>query len=273
MRALQSPAYEKARKKQPLLPSVTDRTSAEQAFKLLPLSMLAIRVSKVDPAGNPAHGQAGHQHGAKGGKKGMWTVRVEPQQDAQDNYHYVWFYEGSQWRQKAYAVAALLAVVAVVLFPLWPLVLRQGVWYLSMACLGLLAAFFGLAIVRLIIFLITIVTTQPGIWIYPNLFEDVGFFDSFKPSWAWREVSQRRYFSLNIVANQLLQTKESVAAKKAEKKAKKAAKKNKPTSKGSDATAIEGPAATTSSGVSTEGNGTLTERKPLAARVEEVEDE
>jgi len=57
-----------------------------------------------------------------------------------------------------------------------------------MAALGLLGAFFGLAIVRLILFLVTIVAASPGIWLYPNLFEDVGFFDSFKPLWAWREV-------------------------------------------------------------------------------------
>jgi len=176
---------------------VTDRLSAENAFKLLPLSMLAIRVSKLDPnaSSNIPHGQPGHTHQSsktpktKDGKRGLWIVKVEQQQEAVDAYHYIWFYDGPQWRQKVYAGLALLAVVAVVLFPLWPLFLRKGVWYLSMTALGLLGAFFGLAIVRLIVFLVTIVAVQPGIWIYPNLFEDVGFFDSFKPSWAWREVS------------------------------------------------------------------------------------
>lgn len=185
IRALESPAYEKAHKKNPLLPPVTDRVTAENVFKLLPLSMLAIRVSKFDTT-DIAHGQPGHQHGKK--VKGLWTVKIEQQQEADDSYHYIWFYEGAQWRQKLYAVGALLVVIAVVLFPLWPYTLRRGVWYLSMTCLGLLGAFFGLAIVRLILFLITIVATPPGIWLYPNLFEDVGFFDSFKPLWAWREV-------------------------------------------------------------------------------------
>lgn len=150
--------------------------------------MLALRVSKLDTSTNAPHGAPGHQHGAAKKAKGLWTVKVEPQQEAADSFHYVWFYEGTQWRQKAYAGLVLLAVVAVVLFPLWPYTLRRGVWYLSMGALGLLAAFFGLAIVRLIIYLATIVSLRPGIWIYPNLFEDVGFFDSFKPAWAWVDV-------------------------------------------------------------------------------------
>lgn len=32
-------------------------------------------------------------------------------------------------------------------------------------------------------------TVPPGLWLYPNLFEDVGFFDSFRPVWGWQEVS------------------------------------------------------------------------------------
>jgi len=151
--------------------------------------MLAIRVSKLDGAADIPHGQPGHQHGGGKKTKGLWTVKIEQQQEAADHFHYIWFYEGAQWRQKLYAAGALALVVAVVLFPLWPYTLRRGVWYLSMACLGLLAAFFGLAVVRLLLFLVTVVAAPPGLWLYPNLFEDVGFFDSFKPLWAWREVS------------------------------------------------------------------------------------
>lgn len=184
-----SPAYEKARAKNPLLPPVTDRASAENVFKLLPLSMLAIRVTRIDPSNPSLPPDEIKSKKGKDGKYLPWTVRIEQQQDAEDAYHYVWFFEGSQWKLYAYAVAALLAVVAVVLFPLWPLFMRQGVWYLSMASLGLLVAFFGLAVVRLIIFVATVLFgPQPGIWIFPNLFEDVGFFDSFKPGWDWREV-------------------------------------------------------------------------------------
>jgi hypothetical protein len=118
----------------------------------------------------------------------LWTVKIEQHQDANDDNYYIWLYEGSQWKQKLYAAGALLLVIAIVLFPLWPLFLRQGVWYLSMGMLGLIGLFFAMAIVRLIIFVITIFAVPPGLWLYPNLFEDVGFFDSFRPVWAWQEV-------------------------------------------------------------------------------------
>jgi hypothetical protein len=55
--------------------------------------------------------------------------------------------------------------------------------------LGLIGLFFVMAIFRLILFGITMFAVPPGLWLYPNLFEDVGFFDSFRPLWGWQEVS------------------------------------------------------------------------------------
>ena len=130
----------------------------------------------------------GHNHAKPKRVKGLWTVKIEQHQEANDDNYYIWLYEGSQMKQKLYAVGALLLVIAIVLFPLWPLFLRQGVWYLSMGMLGLIGLFFAMAIVRLILFIITIFAAPPGLWLYPNLFEDVGFFDSFRPVWAWQEV-------------------------------------------------------------------------------------
>lgn len=69
----------------------------------------------------------------------------------------------------------VVCMLAGVMFPLWPPIMRLGVWYLSMGVLGLVGLFFAIAIVRLIIWCITIVVLRPGIWIFPNLFEDVGF--------------------------------------------------------------------------------------------------
>lgn len=100
----------------------------------------------------------------------------------------MWFYEGSQLKQKLIAAGALALVFTVVMFPLWPLKLRVGVWYLSMGALGLLGLFFAMAIFRLILYGITVVILPRGFWLYPNLFEDVGFFDSFRPVWGWQEV-------------------------------------------------------------------------------------
>lgn len=184
LRALQSPAYTKASGKNPLLPPVTSRETATEVFKLLPLSLLALRVSKTDP-------HAGHNHTSAAKQKrvkGLWHVRIEQQQDITDDLHYVWLYEGPQWKQKLYAGGALILILAAVMFPLWPMTLRIGVWYLSMGLLGLIGLFFAMAIFRLILFCATVFTVPPGLWLYPNLFEDVGFFDSFRPVWGWQEV-------------------------------------------------------------------------------------
>ncbi|KAI4916230.1 hypothetical protein J4E85_010318 [Alternaria conjuncta] len=268
IRALQSPAYQKARAKNPLLPEVIDRASAENCFKLLPLSLLALRVTKVDD-----HAHDGHNHAKPKRVKGLWTVKIEQHQDANDDNYYIWLYEGSQWKQKLYAVGALLLVITIVLFPLWPLFLRQGVWYLSMGMLGLIGLFFAMAIVRLIIFIITVFTIPPGFWLYPNLFEDVGFFDSFRPVYAWQE------------------TPEDIKAKKAAKKEKKAAKLaakaagGKPKKGAIDAApaqAASAPAAAPASepvnsapqptGSEAAPEGAVTQRAPRAT-VEEVEEE
>jgi translocation protein SEC62 len=211
IRALQSPAYTKARTKNPLLPEVKDRPTAENAFKLLPLSLLALRVSKIDPGA----GHEGHGHAKPKRVKGLWNVRVEQHQEANDDDHYVWLYEGSQWKQKLYALGALIVVIAVVMFPLWPLIMRQGVWYLSMGMLGLIGLFFAMAIFRLILFVITMFAVPPGLWLYPNLFEDVGFFDSFRPLWAWQEVRiDCMHFFQIIGANELRRTRKPKSPRK-----------------------------------------------------------
>jgi translocation protein SEC62 len=186
LRALQSDAYTKARKKNSLLPEITDRASLENTFKLLPMSILALRVSKIDP-------HEGHDHAPGAHKtkrvKGLWTVKIEQQQECKEELHFVWFYEGSKIKQKLYAAGAVAVAFAIIMFPLWPMKMRLGVWYLSMGMLGLIGLFFVMAIFRLILFAITMFAVPPGLWLYPNLFEDVGFFDSFRPVWGWQEVS------------------------------------------------------------------------------------
>lgn len=189
LRALQTPAYEKARKKNPALPQITDRASLENAFKLLPMSMLALRVEKIDP--NAA------QQGKKAKRvKGLWNVKIVGQQDAGDDMYYAWLYEGSQVMRKVYAVLALIAIFIIVCYPLWPLKMRLGVYYLSWGFLWLLAGFFAMAIFRVILFCITYFILSPGLWLFPNLWEDVSFVDSFKPVWAWHEVSAPLLFDV-----------------------------------------------------------------------------
>ncbi|POS83596.1 hypothetical protein EPUL_003946 [Erysiphe pulchra] len=187
-RALESPAYKQAQKKNPLLPEITDRSSLENTFKLLPLSFLALQVSKVDPCEDSCNSSGS----AKTKRiKGLWTVEIEQQQDCREDLHFVWLYEGPQLKQKLYATGAIASVFIIVMFPLWPVKLRLGVWYLSMGMLVLIGLFFAMAIFRLILFVITMFAVPPGLWLYPNLFEDVGFFDSFRPVWGWQKEKKK----------------------------------------------------------------------------------
>jgi len=223
---------------------VTNDAQARAAIQLLPLSMLALRVSKADL-------HEGHDH-AKPKKdakrvKGLWTVKIERQQECEPLMHYIWLYDGPRWKNKVYAGLALVLVMAIVLFPLWPLVMRQGVWYLSVAAMGLLGLFFAMAIFRLILFCITLFAVPPGLWLFPNLFEDVGFFDSFKPVWAWQET------------------------KKQKKKSKKRVEAAPATTSTTGSSAPNGTVTSSGAAPATEA-GSVT-RRHMAPRVEEVEDE
>jgi len=167
VKALLSPAYAKLKN----VPTVTSEAEAETLLTSIIPYAFYLRVDRGNPSGSsissPRH------------------VTVTPQQSfAQDSY-FAWFYEGSQWTTYAGGLLMVVIMLAGVMFPLWPPIMRLGVWYLSVAMLGLIGALFVLAIVRLIFYVITIVAAPPGIWIFPNLFADVGVIESFIPMWEW----------------------------------------------------------------------------------------
>ncbi|KAK4125539.1 translocation protein [Parathielavia appendiculata] len=248
LRALESDAYKAARKKNPELPEITDRASLENTFKLLPMSMLALRVVKSDP-------HEGHDHAPpkKQGKrvKGLWTVRIEPQQEAGDEMYYVWLWEGSQVMRKVYAALALAAIFAVVCYPLWPMKLRQGGYYLSWGFLCFMGLFFAMAIFRVILFCITYFILPPGFWLFPNLWEDVSVIDSFKPVWAWHEP----------------------AANKKKKKTKKSSGSATAGATFSATTGQPAPATATTTATDTQVSTAPQQRSYMAPRVEELEDD
>ncbi|GAA6061285.1 hypothetical protein JCM10212_004691 [Sporobolomyces blumeae] len=113
------------------------------------------------------------------------AIQINPQQLFSPEEYYVWLVDPNPVRQLVLAATMVVVVLAGVMFPLWPVKMRIGVWYLSVAVLALIALFFGLAIVRLFLWLATKLLVSPGIWLFPNLFADVGFVDSFIPLWAW----------------------------------------------------------------------------------------
>ena len=113
--------------------------------------------------------------------------QIQSNQTFTSDYYYIWIYEGSLLKTYLIGSSLLGITFAGVMFPLWPYELRIGVWYLSMIALGLLGALLGLSIIRLFIWIGTLLIVRKGGWLFPNLFADVGFFDSFKPLWSWEE--------------------------------------------------------------------------------------
>ncbi|KAL1915200.1 uncharacterized protein VTP21DRAFT_7476 [Calcarisporiella thermophila] len=123
---------------------------------------------------------------------GVRQVSIAQEQMMSEDMYYVWLYEGSQLFTYLASLGLLAAVLAAVLFPLWPSPIRVGVWYISIGMLFLIGLFFVIAIIRLILYIITLIVAPPGIWIFPNLFEDVGIIESFIPLWAWDEPKKKK---------------------------------------------------------------------------------
>merc|ERR1711872_505137 len=103
------------------------------------------------------------------------------------NDAYVWLYDPTPWYYYLAGGAIVLGIIAVCLFPLWPMEARQGVYYLSVAAAGFLVFIIVLAIIKYILFLLCFIATagKLKLWIFPNLTEDVGFFESFWPMYVY----------------------------------------------------------------------------------------
>jgi len=167
IKALLSPAYAKLKN----VPKVTSEAEAQSLLhSIIPFAFF-LRVDRGEPTGSSSSSPK--------------QVTVNPMQLFKPEEYYAWFYEGSQWTTYAGGVLMVAIMLAGVMFPLWPPTMRLGVWYLSIGCLGLVGLFFAIAVVRLIFYIITIVVASPGIWIFPKLFADVGFVESFIPLWEW----------------------------------------------------------------------------------------
>jgi len=100
---------------------------------------------------------------------------------------YVWVFDPTPLLKKVIGMLMLFGTIAGCLFPLWPDWLRLGVYYLSLTGIGLFGVLLGLALVRTIIFGIIWGCTlgRHKLWILPNLTEDCGFLDSFKPFYTY----------------------------------------------------------------------------------------
>ena len=156
MKALLSPAYAKTKK----TPKITSETEALDLLNTIIPYTFFLRVDRGQPMGSSSSPK---------------SLQVNPMQIFKPDEYYAWFYEGSQWTNYVGGVAMVAVILAGVMFPLWPPILRLGVWYLSMVFLGLIGLLLVISVIRLIFYIITVLVASPGIWIFPRLFADVGF--------------------------------------------------------------------------------------------------
>lgn len=155
IKAVLSPEYAKLKN----VPKVTSEEEAEKMLhNLLPFAFF-LRVERGDKPSK---------------KDERRPLQVNQMQMFEKDMYYAWFYEGQQLMMKLAGLGMVAVMLAAVMFPLWPRFMRVGVWYLSLGVLGLFGLLMVIAVLRLIFWLISIVVLPPGIWVFPNLFADVG---------------------------------------------------------------------------------------------------
>ena len=102
-----------------------------------------------------------------------------------DENLYAWIYEGSQLVNILYGLLAVALVIGIFMYPLWPSPLKSIAWYVLMALASFVAFILVISVIRLVVFVVSYFTAKPGIWLFPNLYADVGFIDSFIPLYSW----------------------------------------------------------------------------------------
>ncbi|XP_075149474.1 translocation protein 1 isoform X2 [Haematobia irritans] len=143
-------------------------------------------------AGSDENGGTSASGEKKEKKKRKIRLDMHPEQVFVDGSEaYVWIFDPIPIHYWIYGLVLLLGAIGICMFPLWPPMLRKGVYYLSLAAAGFLVFILALTVLRLIIF--TIVWAVTGgklhLWIFPNLTEDVGFFASFWPLYESKYVT------------------------------------------------------------------------------------
>lgn len=133
-----------------------------------------------------SHAEGGGRVVEVAAEKRKRKIRLEmhPEQVFIDGHEaYVWLYDPIPMHYWIFGALLVVGAIVICLFPLWPPLLRKGVYYLSIAAAGFLVFILGLVVLRCILFCLVWVVTggKHHFWLLPNLTEDVGFFASFWP--------------------------------------------------------------------------------------------
>ena len=119
----------------------------------------------------------------KEAKKKFKLEMHEEQKFFDTNEPYVWIYDPTSTTTYIIGLLLILGSIGICLFPLWPSQVREGVYYLSLTGATFLGAILSVALFKYILFGLIWACTfgKVSFWLFPNLTEDVGFFESFVP--------------------------------------------------------------------------------------------
>ncbi|CEP61881.1 Sec63 complex subunit SEC62 LALA0_S04e02806g [Lachancea lanzarotensis] len=188
VRALNSPEYKTKSGNQPdLYPPVSNDDEARNVFIELIKTQLVVPCQKL-------HSAECKDHGLKPNKE-YPNLLLSDKALLQPDEYYTWNYNPKTVTDYLLVVGVVVGILAFIGYPLWPTSLRRVVYYVSLALLALIGLFFVIAILRFIIYLLSLAvhSEKGGFWLFPNLFEDCGVLESFRPFYGFGETECYSY--------------------------------------------------------------------------------
>jgi len=102
-------------------------------------------------------------------------------QEYNDDFFYIWTNKGSQLKTLLLKFTLLLTVLLGIILKIWPKNSRKSAYSILNVLMWVMVGFFIMVIFRFILYLISRVACKRSIWLFPNLFADVGIAESFQP--------------------------------------------------------------------------------------------
>mmetsp|Transcript_631 Transcript_631/g.1136 ORF Transcript_631/g.1136 Transcript_631/m.1136 type:complete len:282 (-) Transcript_631:1523-2368(-) len=114
-------------------------------------------------------------------KPKRWPDAISPSPNVtmQDDGFYIWDAKvQSKFFTNTLTTMLVLGVILACCFPIWPIQMKLGVWYLSVVLLVILL---GISAVRLVLFIVLFIFGH-DFWIFPNMYDDsAGLVGGFTP--------------------------------------------------------------------------------------------
>lgn len=127
------------------------------------------------------------------GKRKKKKYRLQPHDhqkfvDSNEDF-YVWLFNPPSRSTYFLGILVLIGAAAATLYPLWPQSSQLAIYYGSWVLLCIVAGLIGIFIIRAIIFVIiwSITMGKISFWLFPNLNEDLGVIESFKPLYSLKK--------------------------------------------------------------------------------------